>query len=145
MASTPGFEPGPHWWEASALTIALPFSFFFFSFSFFFFRQTSSPVSSRTLLTRPNTGNINEPTAVKLFHWLFILPARIFCPVGRLVRGAAWVQVRGSSPVYGQIQPTRVSVLESHNNMSTSLAYAYVFFSQYRSCDNTLEKCCFQI
>ena len=20
MASTPGFEPGPHWWEASALT-----------------------------------------------------------------------------------------------------------------------------
>ena len=28
MASTPGFEPGPHWWEASALTTApalLPF------------------------------------------------------------------------------------------------------------------------
>ena len=24
MASTPGFEPGPHWWGASALTIALP-------------------------------------------------------------------------------------------------------------------------
>ena len=24
MASTPGFEPGPHWWEASALTTALP-------------------------------------------------------------------------------------------------------------------------
>ncbi|XP_073227424.1 uncharacterized protein [Porites lutea] len=47
-------------------------------------RQTSSPVSSRTLLTRPNTG--------------------------RLVRGAAWVQVRGSSPVYGQIQPPRVVV-----------------------------------
>ena len=22
MASTPGFEPGPHWWEASALTTA---------------------------------------------------------------------------------------------------------------------------
>ena len=20
MASSPGFEPGPHWWEASALT-----------------------------------------------------------------------------------------------------------------------------
>ena len=25
MASTPGFEPGPHWWEASALTTAPPF------------------------------------------------------------------------------------------------------------------------
>ena len=24
MASTPGFEPGPHWWEASALT-TVPF------------------------------------------------------------------------------------------------------------------------
>ena len=24
MASTPGFEPGPHWWEASALTTAPP-------------------------------------------------------------------------------------------------------------------------
>ena len=22
MASTPGFEPGPHWWEVSALTTA---------------------------------------------------------------------------------------------------------------------------
>ena len=22
MASTPGFKPGPHWWEASALTTA---------------------------------------------------------------------------------------------------------------------------
>jgi len=22
MALTPGFEPGPHWWEASALTTA---------------------------------------------------------------------------------------------------------------------------
>ena len=127
MESTPGFEPEPHWWEASALNSALSFYFFFFSFSFFFFRQTSSPVSSRTLLTRPNTGNINEPTAVKLFHWLFILPARIFYPVGRLVRGAAWVQVRRSSPVYGQIQPTRVSLLESHNNMSTSVACMFCF------------------
>ena len=24
MASTPGVEPGPHWWEASALTSAQP-------------------------------------------------------------------------------------------------------------------------
>ena len=24
MASTPGFEPGPHWWEARALTTAAP-------------------------------------------------------------------------------------------------------------------------
>ena len=24
MASTPGFEPGPHWWEASALTTTPP-------------------------------------------------------------------------------------------------------------------------
>ena len=24
MASTPGVEPGPHWWEASALTTATP-------------------------------------------------------------------------------------------------------------------------
>ena len=24
MASTPGLEPGPHWWEASALTTTLP-------------------------------------------------------------------------------------------------------------------------
>ena len=24
VASTPGFEPGPHWWEASALTTAPP-------------------------------------------------------------------------------------------------------------------------
>ena len=24
MASTPGFEPGPHWWEASALATAPP-------------------------------------------------------------------------------------------------------------------------
>ena len=24
MASTPGLEPWPHWWEASALTTALP-------------------------------------------------------------------------------------------------------------------------
>ena len=24
MASTPGFEPGPHWWEASALSTAPP-------------------------------------------------------------------------------------------------------------------------
>ena len=24
MASTPGFEPGPHWWEASALMTAPP-------------------------------------------------------------------------------------------------------------------------
>ena len=24
MASTPGFEPGPHWWETSALTTAPP-------------------------------------------------------------------------------------------------------------------------
>ena len=24
MASTPGFEPGPHWWEASALTSVPP-------------------------------------------------------------------------------------------------------------------------
>ena len=24
MASTPGFEPGPHWWEVSALTTAPP-------------------------------------------------------------------------------------------------------------------------
>ena len=24
MASTPGFEPEPHWWEASALTTAPP-------------------------------------------------------------------------------------------------------------------------
>ena len=24
MASTPGFEPGPQWWEASALTTAPP-------------------------------------------------------------------------------------------------------------------------
>ena len=24
MASTQGFEPGPHWWEASALTTAPP-------------------------------------------------------------------------------------------------------------------------
>ena len=26
MATTAGFEPGPHWWEASALTTAPPFS-----------------------------------------------------------------------------------------------------------------------
>ena len=25
MESTPGFEPVPHWWEASALTTAPPF------------------------------------------------------------------------------------------------------------------------
>ena len=25
MASTPGFEPRPHWWEKSALTTAPPF------------------------------------------------------------------------------------------------------------------------
>ena len=25
MASTSGFEPGPHWWEASALTTVTPF------------------------------------------------------------------------------------------------------------------------
>ena len=25
MAATPGFEPGPHWWEASGLTTAPPF------------------------------------------------------------------------------------------------------------------------
>jgi len=25
MVSTPGFEPGPHWWEASGLTTAPPF------------------------------------------------------------------------------------------------------------------------
>ena len=25
MESTPGFEPAPHWWEASALTTAPPF------------------------------------------------------------------------------------------------------------------------
>ena len=25
MASTPGLEPGPHWWEASALTTEPPF------------------------------------------------------------------------------------------------------------------------
>ena len=25
MASTLGFEPGPHWWETSALTTATPF------------------------------------------------------------------------------------------------------------------------
>ena len=24
LASTPGFEPGPHWWQASALTAAPP-------------------------------------------------------------------------------------------------------------------------
>ena len=24
MASKPGFEPGPHWWEASALTTVPP-------------------------------------------------------------------------------------------------------------------------
>ena len=24
MASTPGFEPGPHWWEVSALTTVPP-------------------------------------------------------------------------------------------------------------------------
>ena len=24
MTSTPGLEPGPHWWEASALTTTLP-------------------------------------------------------------------------------------------------------------------------
>ena len=24
MASTPGFEPGPQWWEASSLTTATP-------------------------------------------------------------------------------------------------------------------------
>ena len=24
MVSTPGFEPGPHWWEMSALTTAPP-------------------------------------------------------------------------------------------------------------------------
>ena len=24
MASTPGFEPRPHWWEASALTLDAP-------------------------------------------------------------------------------------------------------------------------
>ena len=24
MPSTLGFEPGPHWWEASALTTAIP-------------------------------------------------------------------------------------------------------------------------
>ena len=24
VASTPGFEPGPHWWEATALTTATP-------------------------------------------------------------------------------------------------------------------------
>ena len=24
MVSTPGFEPGPHWWEAIALTTATP-------------------------------------------------------------------------------------------------------------------------
>ena len=24
MASTPGFEPGPHWWEATALTTTPP-------------------------------------------------------------------------------------------------------------------------
>ena len=24
MASTPGFEPGPHWWEPSALTTVPP-------------------------------------------------------------------------------------------------------------------------
>ena len=26
MTSTPGFEPGPHWWEASALTSTPSFS-----------------------------------------------------------------------------------------------------------------------
>ena len=26
MTSTPGFEPGPHWWEASALTATPSFS-----------------------------------------------------------------------------------------------------------------------
>ena len=26
MGTTAGFEPGPHWWEASALTTAPPFS-----------------------------------------------------------------------------------------------------------------------
>ena len=24
MVSTPGFEPGPHWWEVSAVTIGPP-------------------------------------------------------------------------------------------------------------------------
>ena len=28
MASTPGVEPGPHWWEASALTTAAPLLWF---------------------------------------------------------------------------------------------------------------------
>ena len=29
MATTPGFEPGPHWWKASALTTALPLALIF--------------------------------------------------------------------------------------------------------------------
>ena len=33
MASTPGFEPGPHWWEASALTTAPSLATLSISFS----------------------------------------------------------------------------------------------------------------
>ena len=51
----------------------------------------------------------------------------MFCPVGRPVGGAAWVQVRGWSPVHGQIQQTRVSLVESRNNMSTFVASMFCF------------------
>ena len=70
MASTPGFEPGPHWWEASAFTTAPSLapenvgvegwgatvghgfdlcSFFLFSFLFFFFIRCSSNVFTEQL------------------------------------------------------------------------------------------------
>ena len=49
MASTPGFEPGSHWWEASALTTAPSLA-----------PQESSHQSSLNLLNRDSVRKARE-------------------------------------------------------------------------------------
>ena len=68
MASTPGFEPGPYWWEVSAFTTAPPATFYRFQFDIkyrFLLRIKSS--KAQTLLKLPHLLKVEDPRLLKYF------------------------------------------------------------------------------
>ena len=66
MASTPGFEPGPHWCKASALT-SVP-SLAMKAFPFLFFFSFPEKMTAKTTFINPfATGNFAQNRVLKLF------------------------------------------------------------------------------
>ena len=120
MASTPGFEPGPHWWEASALTttpplLPLPVSLFCRG------RDEGSPYSLRTADVFPVVASLPP-----LLIWILSICSSLFHFQGLKIddRQTRWDYIHDENLRLGE---NKYSTLQKVSNEFVCHIYFWAF------------------